>query len=223
MTAPEPLVPIPARAMAVAFGLVAVGLCGWWAAGLDLRLYHWFGDHRSPGVTSVMKFATDIGSPVAVGLLAVVIGVLLWWRPRRWPVALVPVVTAGVATVIETGLKQLVGRDRPPIAHQLVAESGPSFPSGHATVSAALLASVVLLAPRLVPPRWVTPLRVLAVIGIVVIGVSRLYLGVHYGLDVLTGWAIGVLVAFVVIEMARRADDRLTGARPVTQEAASVT
>ncbi len=188
--------------------VAAAALIGWWAAGFDQPVYRSLVEHRSPGLTTVMKAVTQAGSPAAMVVLAVVVTALLWRRTGQWLVALIPLVSAAGGTVAEVSLKRVVARSRPPIINRLVPESGGSFPSGHATVSAALLTAVFLIAPRLVPPRLVLVVRVLAVLAVVAVGLSRLYLGVHYPLDVLAGWVIGAAVAALVLVAVSRLASR---------------
>jgi len=183
----------------------AAALIGWWAAGFDQPVYRSLVEHRSPMLTTVMKAVSQAGSPGAMVVLALVVTALLFRRTGQWSVALIPLVSAAVGTAAEVSLKRVVARSRPPIVNRLVPESGRSFPSGHATVSAALLAAVFLIAPRLVPARFVLVVRVLAVLAVVAVGLSRLYLGVHYPLDVLAGWVIGAAIAALVVAVSRLA------------------
>lgn len=127
----------------------------------------------------------------AVGALADLVR-----RPRRWPPTLVPVaLAAGLAALLSTVLKQLVARPRPgPAAHPLVATPGdPSMPSGHALVAFAVAGVVGAMHPRLRIPAFVVA---------ALIAFSRVYLGVHYPLDVLAGATLGLLVAWVVMTVA---------------------
>ncbi len=99
-------------------------------------------------------------------------------------------------------IKQAVDRPRPPVddpgrLDAVVAVPGsPSFPSGHAMSAFAVAGVIALLAPRL---RW--PVLVLAAL----IGFSRVYLGVHFWLDVLAGAALGMTIAALVTVAVRRA------------------
>ena len=99
--------------------------------------------------------------------------------------------TIGAALLID-GFKRLYGRVRPPMAEQLMTETNPALPSGHALgsiVVLGVLTAVVVLATRH------ALLRVAAVataaLGVMTIGLSRLYLGVHWLTDVVTGWFLG--------------------------------
>jgi membrane-associated phospholipid phosphatase len=106
------------------------------------------------------------------------------------------VVLADIAAV---AVKGLVDRERPPAGlgdvDVLVATpTNSSFPSGHAAMSAAAAVVLVVLVPRV----W--PLVVAVALGV---GWSRLYVGVHYPLDVLAGAALGALVATALLLLAR--------------------
>ena len=103
-------------------------------------------------------------------------------------------------------LKELVGRSRPPEAigfDALVGVPGsPSFPSGHAMTAFAVAGAVALLAPRL---RW--PVLTLAAL----IAFSRVYLGVHFWLDVLVGALLGLAVGLALAWSLRRLRSRQAG------------
>jgi membrane-associated phospholipid phosphatase len=127
----------------------------------------------------------------------VVIGLavaLIWRRP--W--ILVPLLAADVAAgVISYALRQAIGRERPPLVYPepkplvSVPNSG-AFPSGH--TSAAFACATVL---AWASPRLRVPLFVLAA----AIGWSRIYVGVHWPLDVLGGAVLGVLLAKALLKL----------------------
>lgn len=112
---------------------------------------------------------------------------------------------AGLAFILAAGastlVKDVIDRARPSLADPgvtaLVATpDSPSFPSGHTCTAFAAAAAVGALCPRL---RW--PLFGLAAL----VGLSRIYLGVHYWLDVLAGAALGTAIGSAVVWGARRA------------------
>jgi membrane-associated phospholipid phosphatase len=113
---------------------------------------------------------------------------------RLFPlVALAATLSFFVASGLNAVRKALVDRSRPPEAiglHSLVGmPASPSFPSGHAMTAFAVAAAIALLAPRLRRP----------VLGLAaVIGFSRVYLGVHFWLDVLVGAALGLAIGLSV-------------------------
>jgi undecaprenyl-diphosphatase len=118
---------------------------------------------------------------------------------RRWGVLLLTVVAVALADWSATGLKALFDRQRPPVRfpepEPLVnVPDTASFPSGHAATS---FAGATILA--LAFPRLAVPLYVLAA----AVAFSRVYVGVHYPLDIVAGAALGVVVALAVRRGAR--------------------
>jgi membrane-associated phospholipid phosphatase len=121
--------------------------------------------------------------------------------------ALAATVSFFVASGLNALIKDLVGRSRPPLAMDLDALIGvpgsPSFPSGHAMSAFAVAAAIAVLAPR---TRW-------AVLGLAAaIAFSRVYLGVHFWIDVLAGAGLGIAIGVGVAVLFRRAAARQAGA-----------
>ncbi|SQG63493.1 putative integral membrane protein [Corynebacterium renale] len=107
--------------------------------------------------------------------------------------ALVGVAAASLSCTV---LKRVFGRERPPEELALIIETNASFPSGHATAAGALV-GIALVTRR----PW---LIALAVVHAVVIGWTRLYVGVHWLSDVMAGWILGAVVAYVVCRLMMR-------------------
>jgi membrane-associated phospholipid phosphatase len=109
-----------------------------------------------------------------------------------------------LGSVLSGGIKELVDRSRPAAADPDVTAIGglpdtPSFPSGHATTAFAAAAAVGLFYPRLRLPLF-------AVAALV--GLSRIYLGVHYTLDVIAGAALGIVLGLSVAWATKRLASR---------------
>lgn len=203
--------------------LLLIGLLVWWLAdaasegdgltAVDRPVWSWLVDHRNGVVTAVAKVVTEVGSTVAMGVLAVIaVGWLVVRERRCGDAALVAVVTAGAGVLVSVS-KPIVGRVRPPVEFRLVAEANQSFPSGHALASMAVLG---VLAVVFLPPVSSSGARIgarVAVGGFVLaIGASRLYLGVHWPTDVLGGWLTGagwLLTCLTVRTLLRRYPDAL--------------
>lgn len=128
-------------------------------------------------------------------VLAIV--VLSLWRKSLWPLVTVglPMVCAPLAMSL---IKNILTRDRPPLIDRLVSESTFSFPSGHSTGIAALCVSIFLTCWVMLRRRGRIVLGV--VLGLLMLAVagSRLYLGVHWGADVVAGLALGTATACLV-------------------------
>jgi undecaprenyl-diphosphatase len=172
------------------------------AGSVDLTAVRDLAALRDGTLTTAARALSLLGSGYVVFPLAMLSGLLLFIGHRRREALLILTSTFG-AVAIENIDKLLVGRPRPPVRH-LELVTSPSFPSGHATQSAAfygsgLLALVILL-------RGPGSLRrfgrsaAAAALAVLVCGVcfSRVYLGVHYPTDVACGLLLGALWAGLV-------------------------
>lgn len=154
----------------------------------------------------LQQVATDItslGGYTVLTLLVVLVATFLLLQGRRFS-ALLLVASAISATLVSSGLKLLFARSRPDVVEHLVDVSTHSFPSGHALVSASVYLTLgALLAreyPRSPMPRF---FMTAAVTLALLVGLSRIYLGVHWPSDVLAGWGIGALWAWGCWRLAR--------------------
>ena len=96
--------------------------------------------------------------------------------------------------MVSSVTKQVFDRPRPPTSLWLATAWGPSFPSGHATQSVACWGAVAVVACVLVHSRALRAAIIVAAVCVaLVVGLSRVYLAVHWASDVMCGWAIGVL------------------------------
>lgn len=161
-------------------------------AALDRPVLGWLASHRDGEATAAMLTLSTLGGPVLLPLLALTGAGLLRWRARSWaPVVIVVVTAAGSGTITLAG-KHLVGRFRPALEYAIAGQQGFSFPSGHSLNSTAILGVLAVLAGRLTRSWahrvWIATAAV-ALVGL--IGLSRLYLGVHWLTDVLAAWLLG--------------------------------
>jgi undecaprenyl-diphosphatase len=143
-----------------------------------------------PWVEEMGRDVTALGSFVFLGfLLVAVAGYLLLIRKRAAALLMTVSVLGGAA--ISTLLKIGFDRPRPEIPHAARVFTA-SFPSGHATLSAVTFLTIGILLSRMsVDRRIKTYVLALAVFLTVAVGLSRVYLGLHYPSDVLAGWSIG--------------------------------
>lgn len=145
--------------------------------------------HASPFLDTLAVIVTDLGSAAAVVAAVAIAAGVLWYKRRRGP-ALFLLFSAGGTAAINAVFKVLFHRARPDLWPRIVTETDYSFPSGHAMISSALAFSVILL-------LWNTRYRWWAVtvgtLYFVLVGLSRLYLGVHFPSDVYGGWCVSLL------------------------------
>jgi undecaprenyl-diphosphatase len=140
---------------------------------------------------------------------------------RRWgAVAGLLLVTVG-AQLQNNVLKDLFQRTRPTPLVGLIAAQAFSFPSGHAMVAAAFYLFVGYVSWRLLRGRLRVACVTAIVVVVLVVGLSRLYLGVHYFTDVVAGylaglaWANAVIIGGTLLGRRRRASDPIPSSAPV--------
>jgi undecaprenyl-diphosphatase len=125
-------------------------------------------------------------------VLFVPLVLVLLWRGKRKPLALVWLVCGIGVGILNQVLKTLFDRDRPEFKDAWVYESNKSFPSGHAMGATAIFGLLAVILVLSLPGRRA---KMAAVAGmallILVIGFSRVYLGAHYTTDVLAGFLLG--------------------------------
>jgi membrane protein DedA with SNARE-associated domain/membrane-associated phospholipid phosphatase len=147
------------------------------------------GHLHSAFLTSVSKAITWLGSGSVVWALAAIAAALLAWR-RRWTEFWVLLAGMAITQVGIDAIKAAVDRPRPPGG--LVSVSGSSFPSGHAAHSVFYLWLAITIVLRLRPGMARGAAVVTAGFMLTaLVGLSRVYLGVHYLSDVSAGWALG--------------------------------
>lgn len=143
-----------------------------------------------PWLREMGRDVTALGSPIFITLvLLTVVGYLMLIR-KRAAALLMAIAVLGGGT-LSTVLKMVFNRSRPDIP-RAIGDLNASFPSGHATLSAVAFLTIGILLVRVTPePRLRTYFMTIAVLLSLMIGLSRIYLGVHYPTDVFAGWCVG--------------------------------
>lgn len=158
---------------------------------------------RTPALTAIMRAVTVCGGTAVVSIVMFALLVALLLRHRRFDAVFVAAGVGG-GMLLSTLAKDHFGRDRPPAANALIPlPESMSFPSGHSMASLCLGTVLAYLAVRSEMRRSA---KVAAVIGCVAyalaVGVSRVYLGVHWPSDVLASWLLGGAWLSIVIGVA---------------------
>ncbi|RFP64648.1 PAP2 family protein [Hymenobacter lapidiphilus] len=154
----------------------------------DQSILEWLHARQAPGPDQLALFFSRVGGTSIMTVVSLGIGGLLLWR-RQWSAAWFFALAVGGAMALNIAAKLLFGRARPALWESIAPEGFYSFPSGHAMGSAALAAAVAFLVWH-TPWRW--PAVVLGTLFALGVGLSRMYLGVHFPSDVLAGWFCSV-------------------------------
>ncbi|WP_415977499.1 phosphatase PAP2 family protein [Rhodococcus sp. 077-4] len=188
-----------------------------WLTAVDGPVTGWFVGHRTPTLDSVAIAITNAGGPPETAAAGLLIAALLVWRTKRYAPALVLLGTVVAASIACTVLKYVVGRDRPPVALHLVAETDHSFPSGHVTGTASLLLMTALVLGARTSPALRWAMVAAAVAFTMLVAATRLYLGVHWLSDVAAGFVLATLAAVVGSYALHQLDSRLTPRHSTTR------
>lgn len=199
----------PSRSPWAAAGVLAAGavvliavfdLLGWalgtHTSSAENRLMRHVEEGPTAVVTTIAKALSTFGSDRVLVPIVAVVAIALALRARQ-SMALVVAVSALGGIALGDIVKLFVARPRPPVDHRLVTVASSSFPSGHATQAAAILPALALAAIAFGVPRLLA--GVVAAVGVIGIGLSRIFLGVHYPTDVVAGWLLGGLWVLLTV------------------------
>jgi undecaprenyl-diphosphatase len=139
-------------------------------------------------------FATDLtglGSIAILAFIVLAVSGLYWFLEKRAEALLLLACSAG-GVAISQALKTLFQRERPDLSLHAVEVVNTSFPSGHAMLSAAVFLTLGALAAQFSPRKRLKAFALgTGVVATLLVGLSRVYLGVHWPTDVLAGWCVG--------------------------------
>jgi membrane-associated phospholipid phosphatase len=186
---------------------------------VDAIVNTWFGHERQAAMTTLFRCATNVGGAIGMAFMAAAVAATLLVLKQRAS-AIFVVVTAGTGALLNLILKMIYERARPDLASAIAAARTYSFPSGHAMGSFITLGALSYVALRQ-PWPWAAKSAALAVAltMVVLVGVSRVYLGVHWASDIAGGWSAGTVwlaAAVAAFEMLLRVRQRRRGGAPTS-------
>lgn len=209
---------LAAAALLGGFGLIADAVTGGDTLNFDnavLMALRTPGDPADPigpaWFNEAVRDITAFGSFSVLGIIVILVfAYLLLVGKQRTGWFMVFAVLSG--TIISTVLKWLFDRPRPDLTGVAQVFTA-SFPSGHATVSAVVFLTIGVMLAEASPVRQVKRFFVGVAIALtLLVGVSRIYLGVHYPTDVLAGWSLGAAWALLCTTAAHFLREREAGA-----------
>ena len=172
--------------------------------GFDQHAFDFLAKNISDANTDVMQVFTFLGTHTF--LIPANLALVAWFlfiKKHRWYSISVPVVALS-SLLLMFFLKIIFHRDRP-LSPLLQAAQGYSFPSGHATMSITFYGLIIFLVWQNIKNvllKWI--LTILLILLIIFIGISRVYLRVHYASDVLAGFCIGLMWLFLSLWILKR-------------------
>lgn len=149
----------------------------------------------SPAFEDMARDVTALGS-FTILTLVTIIGVSAAFFAGRWRLGLAALASVLTGMVVMNLLKSEYNRPRPDLVRHAAFVQDASFPSGHATMSAVVYLTLGIIVAQSQPRKGVRIFAVsLSVFITMVVGISRVYLGVHWPTDVIAGWALGTVWA----------------------------
>lgn len=166
---------------------------------MELKILEWVHLHHVPGLDHIVHVVTILSRVSMVLLYAGAVALaLLYFRRRREAGIIFGGTFAGAFCIF--ALKHLVHRARPPMALRV---HSYSFPSGHTLISTIFVLLMVWLGLRLYPQRK-NLFYFFAGLVLFIVGLSRLYMGIHWPSDVLAGYLLGGLVSWAWLRVTSR-------------------
>lgn len=173
------------------FGWLAQEVLEKEAFGFDTQFLLWIHQWANPILDALMLHITTLADPEFVVVIVAIAGSILWWN-RRWIELRTFAIVCLGGFVLNTGLKLVFAKSRPHLWTPLIHETSYSFPSGHALGAAVVYGFLAFLLARRYrgSKRWIYASTAVLVSAI---GLSRLYLGVHWLTDIIAGYSVGLL------------------------------
>jgi undecaprenyl-diphosphatase len=161
---------------------------------------------RNDTLNEIVTVFTYVGDAKVLGAICI-IGVLVLFLFRKWLSGVLLLSSIGISYGFNIALKNFYGRERP-LGDRLLEEDGFSFPSGNAMVGTSFYLFAAYLLYQRYQKSW---LLWLGVILPFLLGLSRIYVGVHYPSDILAGFSIGVAFCVCLIVIYRTCNNKAEG------------
>lgn len=188
-------------------------------AAFDESVYQYIKGLASPLIDKFMLWATFLGNRQFIVVFCLCLMIYyLFLRPHRWYSIKIPAVAIGSisANII---LKEIYDRSRP-TAFQMIEASGLSFPSGHAMFNLSFYGLLIYIAHKEIQNKI---LRIVSIIFLSIlilsIGLSRIYLGVHYASDVLAGFCAGFIWLIIALYITNKIEKNVKDKQKKRSEA----
>ena len=161
----------------------------------DIIVYNFISYFISDNVTVFMKIVTWFGG----GVCLIILTILSWIFIKNKKIDIAITSNLIIITILNNLFKYILQRPRPE-GHQIIMQNGYSFPSGHSMICMAFYGYLIYLVYKYIKNKKIKVLiTILLSIIIITIGISRIYLGVHYTSDVLCGFMTSICYLMIYI------------------------
>lgn len=179
-------------------------------ARYDRKITDFVISFRTPGLNKFLQFITHVGDIYGYLIMTALLTVFFYLKFRNWRFVLEVIFVTAIAALSNFALKEVINRARPDAEH-LVSVATLSYPSGHAMSAIAFYGFLIYLFYNFKLNGWIK-IGFILIFGflILAIGISRIYLGVHYPSDVAGGyiagfiWVLFCVILFHVIDLLRK-------------------
>ena len=159
---------------------------------------------RSPAVTIFMKNITKLSNTGFMIIIATTLTLLFLFKWKQKNIAKLIPCSLIFITLMNQTLKAIFQRERP-FGYRLIEMTGYSFPSGHAMVSMAFYGLLIYIIYHLIKNKVLrNTLILINVLIIFCVGISRVYLGVHYLSDIITGYSVSVIYLLLLAKLLKK-------------------
>lgn len=171
----------------------------------------WFVDHRVPWLDTFTSVFSQVGTTEFIIGGTTLAVLLILWRTRQWWLAVVPALAVAIQAAIFLSSSLVVGRERPDVDKLDDVPPTSSFPSGHTGASFAFYLTLMMFAQRISHPTLRAVVSVLCLLVPVLVGLARLYRGLHSLSDVVFGMVNGVVCMVLAWGYLRRSPNGRSG------------
>ena len=166
---------------------------------IDELGYNLIVQNRNTFLTTIMKILTNLGD--LHGIIIITILLLIFLKNKID--ATMPAINVGILAITNKIIKTIIKRPRP--TYKLIKIGGYSFPSGHSMASIALYGSLMILTYKYIKDKTKRNIIIsILTLIIITVGISRIYLGVHYTSDVIVGYSVSTIYLIICNNITKR-------------------
>lgn len=171
------------------------------AVTIDNKFYSFIDKNLiSQNITPIVKVITNLGSAMILIIFAISAFILI----KDKKIGSFIILNLALSASINFAIKNILQRERP-IGFRLIEEKGYSFPSGHSMTSFAFYGLIIYFIYKNIENKYIKYISIAILSTIVLsVGISRIYLGVHYTTDVLAGFLLSLSYLIVFISLSKR-------------------